>query len=86
MPDFLEVCEIAKFTEAVHRMLVASEWPGRGSKELLFHGYRVAVIGKGSFLEIWCTTLCLQCITPHCTLQSVHFTVNNTALYTLLPQ
>lgn len=67
MPDFLEVCKIAKFTKAVSRMVVASEWLGRGSNELLLNGYKVSVMGKESALETWCTTL---------------FTMNNTALYT----
>lgn len=55
-------------------MVVASEWLGRGSKELLLNGYNVSGMGKESVLESWCTTLCLQRTTPHCTPKRVDCT------------
>lgn len=57
MPDFLELSEIAKLTKAVS-MVVASEWLGKGSKELLLGGYKISVMGKKYVLLVWCTTLC----------------------------
>lgn len=76
MPDFLEVCKTAKFTKAVSRMVVASGWLRRGSKELLLNEYNVSGMKKESVLDSWYTTLCLQRTTPHCTRKRVDCPLN----------